>query len=168
MNEIKVTPCCDAGTWWHHIHMVDQALNSHSYKLILSRDISVLNLLWEERAASLNWNEALLTYWPAAWRWYNMAAQGSSMLLSQPHQVIGDPALHLTWAARGTGPRKSKQGQSYVGFSYVCTKKHVTSKSSHSLIHKEAQALFDPVFGLVWFSPIILWEGLWSNGASLS
>lgn len=39
--------------------MVDRAfINSHSYKLILSRDISVLKLLWEQRAASLNWNEA--------------------------------------------------------------------------------------------------------------
>ena len=62
-----------------------------------------------------------------------MAAQGSSMLLSQPHQVIGDPAPHLTWAARGTGPRKANR----VNPTWDCrmfTIKHVTEKGTGQTI----------------------------------
>lgn len=76
-----------------------------------------------------------------------MAAQGSSLLLSQPHQVIGDPAPHLTWAAQGTGPRKANR----VNPAWDCRMRaieHVTSQTSLSFIQRAVQACLTLVFGL--------------------
>lgn len=144
----------------YHINTVDGVfINSHSYKMIWRRDISVLKLLWEQsRFTELKWGVTYILASSMMLIQHGSSGQLSATFSASPSNWR--PSTPPDTGGLRNWSQKSKQGQSHIGLLYV--RWEACDKSNQSFPYTQRSIWHCVWFGLD-FSAVILyppWEGL--------